>query len=146
MEVETVTTAPQTTQTAPLNPQAKHWAGCTLNNYTDIDIAKFAVIIQPMADYYVFGKEKAPTTGTPHLQFMVCFKTAKRLTALMKILKAMWFVKSARSTMQEASDYCKKVGVLNCILDIYLYINSYRMVILLNGELYLLTKKLLDLK
>lgn len=112
MQVETVTTAPQTTQTAPHNPQAKHWAGCTLNNYTDIDIAKFAVIIQPMADYYVYGKEKAPTTGTPHLQFMVCFKSVKRLTALMKILKAMWFVKSQKSTMKEASDYCKKVGIL----------------------------------
>ena len=106
MQVETVTTAPQT----PLNPQAKHWAGCTLNNYTAQDEAAFLAVIQPQADYYVYGKEVS-ASGTPHLQFMVCFKTVKRLTALKKILpKAHWEVKSPKSTMLQASDYCKKDG------------------------------------
>jgi len=93
-------------------PNAKHWAGCTLNHYKPEDIAAFLVNIQPLADYYVYGKEKAPSTGTPHLQFMVSFKTAKRLTAVIKMLPSggHWFVKSDKSTMLQASDYCKKDG------------------------------------
>jgi len=91
-------------------PLAKHWAGCTLNNYKPEDEAAFLVNIQPLADYYVYGREIAPTTNTPHLQFMVCFKTAKRLSAVMKLLPSggHWLVKSANSTMLQASDYCKK--------------------------------------
>jgi len=54
MQVETVTTAPQTTQKVA---KAKHWAGCTLNNYTPQDEARFLANIQPLADYYVYGKE-----------------------------------------------------------------------------------------
>jgi len=121
--MDTVTTAPQNlteNQTdkpakvvkANRGPLAKHWAGCTLNNYCEADIAAFLVNVAPIADYYVFGKELAPTTGTPHLQFMVCFKTAKRLTAVTKLLPSggRWFVKSNGSTMLQASDYCKKEG------------------------------------
>lgn len=108
MQVETVTTAPQTTQTTA-NPSGKHWAGCTLNNWTPAHEASFLANIQPIADYYVYGKEVG-ASGTPHLQFMVCFKKQTRLSAVRKLLPAIWFVKSPRSTMQQASDYCKKDG------------------------------------
>lgn len=105
--MDTVTTAPQT---APANPSGKHWAGCTLNNYTPQDVAKFLAVIEPLADYYVYGKEVGEK-GTPHLQFMVCFKKQTRLSAVRKILPtARWFVKSSKSTMVQASDYCKKDG------------------------------------
>lgn len=109
MEVETVTTAPQTTQTTQKVAKAKHWAGCTLNNYTPQDEACFLAKIQPLADYYIYGKEVG-AKGTPHLQFMVCFKKQTSSVAVQKLLKAAWFVKSANSTMQQASDYCKKDG------------------------------------
>jgi len=121
--MDTVTTAPENpTETQTDNPAkvvkpsrgplAKHWAGCTLNHYTPEDEAAFLVNVKPLADYFVYGKEIAPTTGTPHLQFMVCFKTAKRLTAVIKLLPTggRWFVKSDKSTMLQASDYCKKEG------------------------------------
>ena len=108
MQVETVTTAPQTTQTTA-NPSGKHWAGCTLNNWTPAHEAAFLANIQPIADYYVYGKEVG-ASGTPHLQFMVCFKKQTRLSAVRKLLPAHWFVKSPKSTMQQASDYCKKDG------------------------------------
>lgn len=108
MQVETVTTAPQTTQTTA-NPSGKHWAGCTLNNWTPAHEAAFLANIQPIADYYVYGKEVG-ASGTPHLQFMVCFKKQTRLSAVRKLLPAIWFVKSPKSTMQQASDYCKKDG------------------------------------
>ena len=59
MQVETVTTAPQTTQTTA-NPSGKHWAGCTLNNWTPAHEAAFLANIQPIADYYVYGKKLEP--------------------------------------------------------------------------------------
>jgi len=105
MEVDTVTTAPQNK-----GPQARHWAGCTLNNPTAADEACFLAKIAPIADYYVYGREQGES-GTPHFQFMVCFKSVKRLSAVTKLFpnKAHWEMKSSLSTMQQASDYCKKV-------------------------------------
>jgi len=133
MEVETITTAPETTkkvQNEPI-PRGKHWAGCTLNNPTAADEACWLAKIAPIADYYVYGNEISKS-GTPHFQFMVCFKTMKRLTQVIKLFptKAHWETKSPMSTMKEASDYCKKVG--NFDLYLFVYINSYRMVSLLN--------------
>lgn len=117
--MDTVTTAPETTsKKVDRGPLAKHWAGCTLNNYTAVDEAAFLAKISPLADYYVYGKEVGDK-GTPHLQFMVCFKTAKRMTAVQKLLKAAWFVKSPFSTMVQASDYCKKVGSFDLFICIY---------------------------
>jgi len=108
--MDTVTTAPETTK-PDRGPLAKHWAGCTLNNPTAADEACWLAKVQPLADYYVYGKEIG-ASGTPHFQFMVCFKTAKRLTAVTKLFptKAHWEMKSPTSTMIQASDYCKKVG------------------------------------
>jgi len=123
--MDTVTTAPENPtgnfnvdistkpkKVAGRGPLAKHWAGCTLPNYSDADKAAFLVNVQPLADYYVYGEEICPSTGTPHLQFMVCFKTAKRMTAVIKLLPKAgeWQVKSQFSTMKQASDYCKKDG------------------------------------
>jgi len=116
--MDTVTTAPENAR--PPNPTinskpsrgplAKHWAGCTKNNYTDEDIACFKNVIEPLADYYIYGLEVSES-GTPHIQFMVCFKTSKRLTAVNKLLSgAHWEMKSPNSTMHQASSYCKKEG------------------------------------
>lgn len=87
--------------------RAKHWAGCTLNNYTDDDSALIGKMVE-LTDYIVVGKEVG-FTGVPHFQFMVCFKAQKTLATVKKLLpKAHWEVKSKFSTMKEASDYCKK--------------------------------------
>jgi len=120
--MDTVTTAPETTNM----PQAKHWAGCTLNNYTAADEACFLAKIAPIADYYVYGREVGEQ-GTPHLQFMVCFKTKKRLSTLIKLFpsKPHWEMKSAKSTMVEASDYCKKVCVFNSVLFLLCLSHSF---------------------
>lgn len=105
-----VTAAPKVTKTSV--PEAKHWAGCTLHDYTAEDEAKFETVIRPLAVYYVYGREIAPDTQRPHLQFMVSFVTKKRLTAVKKMLRkeAHWEIKSRNSTMAQASDYCKKDG------------------------------------
>jgi len=87
--------------------KARHWAGCTLNNPNEDDAA-LIVKMRDLCQYYVFGKETG-LDGTPHLQFMVCFKTQKAFTTVKKLLpRAHWEVKSKFSTMKEASDYCKK--------------------------------------
>lgn len=112
--MDTVTTAPQNVKNvgkaAPPSrgPQAKHWAGCTLPNPTADDYSAFPKM-QPLVDYYVYGIETG-AGGLPHLQFMVCFKKPHRLSAVKKLFptQAHWEVKSAKSTMQDASNYCKK--------------------------------------
>lgn len=94
---------------ASKRPQAKHWAGCTINNWTEFDLACFQ-LAKPELDYFVYGKEVGEK-GTPHLQFMLCFKKTKLLTTVSKMFpNAHLEIKSAKSTMKEASDYCKKDG------------------------------------
>jgi len=77
----------------------------TLNNYTKEDELAAQ---QLECRYVVFGYERAPTTGTPHLQGFVSFKDACTLTASSKILKRASF--KIANTVTEAIDYCKKDG------------------------------------
>lgn len=107
MEANTVTTAPQTTQ-KPKIIRAKHWAGCTLPNYTEEDLKAFKKM-EPLVDYYIYGRETG-ANGLKHLQFMVCFKKQVTLSAAKKLLPTQghWEVKSPKSTMERASNYCKK--------------------------------------
>lgn len=99
-----MTSAPQS--------QAKHWAGCTMPNYTEEIFNSIPSVLDALCSYYVFGKEIAPKTGLPHLQFMCSFKGKKRLSVVRKLFPifAHWEVKSKYSTFLQASDYCKKEG------------------------------------
>jgi len=103
---------------------AKHWFG-TIPNYTPLDIMCFAVSIQPLADYYVFGKEVG-AGGLKHLQFFVSFKARKTLVTVKKLIQTQgsWFVKYQKSTMKNVSDYCKKGMTL---FDILVNICTYRL-------------------
>lgn len=86
---------------------AKHWFG-TLNNYTDIEEAQF-VAFRGLLDYSVVGKEVG-ASGTPHLQFLLCFTKKIRFGALKKLLpKAALYLKATKgNTFVNASNYCKK--------------------------------------
>jgi len=89
------------------NSNAKHWAGCTLNNYTEAEL-KAIDDLHPLVEYCVFGCEKGKD-GVPHLQFMICFKARKKFSTVKKLIpRAHWEVKSKYSTMLDASNYCKK--------------------------------------
>lgn len=81
----------------------------TINNYTEQDAA---LVLSEHMKYLVYGKEVAPTTGTPHLQGFVCFKEAKSPAAVRSHIsfRAVVQMKSDRSTFKQASDYCKKDG------------------------------------
>ena len=85
--------------------QAMHWAGCTLNNYTALDIEKFASQLTPICTYWVYGEEVAGyPNNTPHLQFMFSLKAKKTLVSLKKIFPTAHFeIKSQKSTFLQAS-------------------------------------------
>lgn len=53
----------------------------TLNNYTEDDILSLQNLV---CEYIVFGREVAPTTGTPHLQGYVSFKSQATFDQLHK--------------------------------------------------------------
>jgi len=87
------------------NRRAKRWC-FTINNYTDEHenaLASLACV------YLVYGKERAPTTQTPHLQGFVVFTSAKsRRQLVAEIGGGHWT--PANGTSAQASDYCKKDG------------------------------------
>lgn len=58
--------------------------------------------------YLVFGREVAPTTGTPHLQGYVYFANGKTLSAARTTLGC--HVEPARGTPTQCIEYCKKDG------------------------------------
>lgn len=60
--------------------------------------------------YAVFGKEVAPTTGTPHLQGYLSFKSQKRFNAVQKLLPAGAHIEAAKGTPQQNREYCTKGG------------------------------------
>lgn len=89
----------------PQGKQSKHWC-FTINNPIPLDAIDIFLV-----DYIVLGNEICPTTGTPHIQGYIIFKTKKRLTQTSKILpRARLAIKYEDSTPKQASDYCKKDG------------------------------------
>ncbi len=86
--------------------QGKHWC-FTINNPKDDQ--------EPLFDpttmqYLIAGLEKAPTTGTIHLQGYVCLNSRKRLTGVRKLFPHGTHLEKMRGTTEEAIDYCKKDG------------------------------------
>jgi hypothetical protein len=55
----------------------------TLNNYTDADIERLAHPYEQIK-YIAYGKEIAPSSGTPHLQGYLCCWEPQRLSFFKK--------------------------------------------------------------
>jgi len=89
--------------------RSRNWV-FTANNYTDLDISLIQSLCYTTSiKYCVIGKEG--NDATPHLQGFICFKDARTLGGVRKILPlAHWEIKSKWSSFQQASDYCKKEG------------------------------------
>lgn len=82
----------------------------THNNYTDETIEKLSKCVGKAGiKYIMWGREEAPTTGTPHLQgYMQSTEKMKE-----RIFKATGlFVQPARGTYEENVTYCTKEGKL----------------------------------
>lgn len=83
----------------------------TLNNYTDAEVAQLRTqCAHNRIVYAVFGKEIAPTTGTPHLQGFLIFARQQRRTAVLRLFGQRLHLEATRGTSQQARDYCKKDG------------------------------------
>ena len=77
----------------------------TYNKYDDAGIARLQALA---CKYLVYGKEVAPTTGTPHLQGMITFKDAKTTSAAIKLLPGCHV--EATKDSHASMLYCKKDG------------------------------------
>jgi len=77
----------------------------TINNYSDDTKLMLA---QVECVYIVYGEEVAPTTGTPHLQGVVFFKSLKSHKQVCALIPGAW-CEEARS-VEEAIKYAKKDG------------------------------------
>jgi len=79
------------------------WNNYTLDNYDE-------VLNCPKFNYVIVGKERCPTTGTPHLQFYCRSENALRFNTL----KTMWpsvHWEVAYGDYQSNFDYCSKEGL-----------------------------------
>lgn len=94
----------------PAATQTRHWI-FTLNNYTNEEDDYLRDELSGQVSYLVYGYEKAPTTGTRHLQGYVVFKTIKRMCEAKALVSARAHLEAKRGTPKEASEYCKKEGL-----------------------------------
>lgn len=78
----------------------------TWNNYDDESIATLAAL-DPKYMYY--GKEVAPSTGTPHLQGYIVFKNQMTDTSIRKKLKGC-HVEIMKGSFEQNDLYCSKSG------------------------------------
>lgn len=89
-------------------PIAKNWL-FTLNNYDEDDIQKLRDLYPEDVGYLVFGRETAPSTGTPHLQGYLQCNRRKTLNSVKKWLPTA-HLEVARGSAQENRAYCTKDG------------------------------------
>lgn len=86
----------------------------TINNYTDDDVTTVENAVESGgARYLIYGKEIAPTTGTPHLQGYVEWQKTIRTGMCCRLLGGRAHLKIPRSTEEDRNhcrDYCKKDG------------------------------------
>lgn len=86
---------------------AKRWV-FTINNPIPEDEARIAENDEAY-EYLVYGKETG-SSGTPHLQGFVIFKSRKRLAQLRGLISERGHYEVARGTADQAASYCKKDG------------------------------------
>lgn len=79
----------------------------TLNNYTDIDIAKLES--SDIFDYLIYGKEKGKE-GTPHLQGYMELSRRTAFNTIKKALGDRYHIERRRGPQKKAIEYCKKDG------------------------------------
>lgn len=85
-----------------MNQQGKKWC-FTINNYLPEDLE----LIKTYGIYGGANQERAPTTGTPHIQAFVVFKTNQRKKALCELNpRASWRLMGG--TIEQSEVYCSK--------------------------------------
>lgn len=89
--------------------QSQSWC-FTVPNYSDGDLQSLRDLFGSGGiSYLVFGRELAPTTGTPHLQGYVRFDARKRFACVRRLLPQCHLT-SARGSPAQNRSYCIKDG------------------------------------
>jgi len=88
--------------------RARSWC-FTHSNYTDEDINFWQNI---NCRFIMYGKEVAPTTGTPHLQGFIMFEKAMRFGPLKKLFPKGVNFRACNGSPQQNIDYVSKDGEL----------------------------------
>lgn len=76
----------------------------TLNNYTKEDELYLQDVLQ--CQYIVYGREVAPSTGTPHLQGYVYFSNPRSFESVRKLRR--WSIQIAKADALKNGEYVKK--------------------------------------
>lgn len=88
--------------------QGKYWT-LTYNNYNEDTLETWRKVVQQGEALYIcFQQEKAPTTGTPHLQGYAVFHKKKRLAAVKKVLGSGVHGILSNGSPSQNRDYCSK--------------------------------------
>ncbi|AGJ74752.1 replication-associated protein [Dragonfly associated cyclovirus 4] len=82
----------------------------TWNNYTEEDIIKTKEFLTNNCKYGIFGKEVAPTTGTPHLQGYANLIKPMRFSTIKKHLHNGIHIEKANGSDEDNKRYCSKAG------------------------------------
>lgn len=93
---------------SPPSVSGKHRKYCfTLNNYTDDEWNNLITIFHN--DLYCFGKEIAPSTGTPHIQGYLEFKSPRSFNRIKSLIPRAHIL-ACRGTRKDNFIYCCKGG------------------------------------
>jgi len=90
------------------NPRLKYCF--TLNNYEEDDETRIKLFFEEKAAYAIYGREIAPTTGTPHLQGYVHLKQKMRFNGFKAAIGNACHIEPANGSDQQNFDYCSKSG------------------------------------
>lgn len=97
------------TSSSDRGPNRKRWL-FTLNNYTDEEVEAMKSLALDKCRYMVFGYEKAPKTGTPHLQGYLELVKDGRMSMMHQYCRRLHFeLKPVKGTAQENRKYCLKI-------------------------------------
>lgn len=78
----------------------------TLNNYTEEE--ELCIQHLPDIEFLIYGHERAPSTGTPHLQGFICFTERKYATWIKNNVTSRIHLEVARGSVQDNIQYCSK--------------------------------------
>lgn len=91
-----------------LSKKGRHWC-FTINNYTEETEQLLGDLGESdQVSYLVFGREVAPTTGTPHLQGFISFVNRKNGHLALGCIGGSGHLERAKGSPFQAAVYCKK--------------------------------------
>nr|WNA17362.1 replication-associated protein [Cyclovirus sp.]WNA17364.1 replication-associated protein [Cyclovirus sp.]WNA17366.1 replication-associated protein [Cyclovirus sp.] len=82
----------------------------TLHDYTDEDVEKCEGFINTYCKYGIFGKERCPDTGCPHLQGFASLAKPQRFLAIKGKINKRMHIEKAMGSDSENQVYCSKSG------------------------------------